>query len=156
MALIGGTIGRMAIRAMLPQIVRMGLGGNAALREVQRIGYTMRRTDFLSFYRSAAGIERSRPYFAGVTRYNRPDPGRLEGINMGDAPNYRIWGKSTVYNTRTGRYETKYVSMYDDYLRSKDEYESEFLDRFGDRMAESEYVFVGMTFETMVKNEARL
>jgi len=156
MSLIGGSVARAAIHALMPQYVRMGFSARESLKAAQSLGYTMRWQDFLSLRRDVGNLERARPYFAAVGRYARPGASQIADMDMGGAPKYRIWGKSTVYNPDTGKYTTKNVSLYDDYLKSKDEYEADFIDQFGDRMEESGFVFVGMTFTDMAKNSKKL
>jgi len=152
MSLISGGLARAAAWALAPVYVRVGLGANAAFRAFKRAGYTMRRTDWLKTYREQSGLERARPYYESVPRKYSPDPAKLAGWDLKDAPRYKAWGRATFMDIETGDLTEKWISMYDDQLRSKDEYTDEFTRQFGDRFVEYNSQLVDITWTDMVQN----
>lgn len=147
-----GGVARAAAHALIPVYVRVGLGANAAFRAFRKAGYTMRRTDWLKSYREKSGLERARPYYEAVPRKYRPDPAQLAGWDMRDAPRYKAWGRATFIDQETGDLTEKWISMYDNELRSKDEYTAEFDRQFGDRFKEYNSQLLDITWTDMVQN----
>lgn len=150
--LIGGALARVALSAVMPDFVRRGLSARAARRAFNRMGYGMRWGDFLAYRRQVMGIERARPYMASLTRYVRPDPNKLPAWDMGDAPAFRIWGKAVFKHKETGEMHEQWVSIYDHYLRSKDEYTPEFERQFGERFEKYKSILLDVRWIDMVRN----
>lgn len=155
MAIIG-KLARVAAHALLPQFVRMGISANESLRQFKRMGYAMRRTDFLAEYRNVAGVARARPYMSALTRNVRPDPLKLAGRDMFDAPSYKLRGKAFFVNKTTGEVHEQWVTLYDNYLRSKNEYMSEFENQFGERFIEYDSQLTDIVWIDLIANTSRL
>jgi len=152
MAIIGG-IARMAARTLLPQYIRLGLTANASLRAYKRLGYGMRRQTFLNWYRETANLDRARPIVISLHRDTLFKHEHMGAYGFGNDQKYRIWGKTYVQNKTTGEITSQYVSMYDDELRDKDGYETEFMKQFGDELEDYDVELVGMSFTNASYNE---
>jgi hypothetical protein len=71
---------------------------------------------------------------------------------MRDAPRYKAWGRAIFIDQETGELTEKWISMYDDELRTKDEYTEEFEKQFGDRFKEYNSQLLDITWTEMVQN----
>lgn len=117
-------------KALMPNYVAMGLSSRAIERDLKsRFGVAYRRTVLLSDLREATGMYR---FQAGVQAL-RPStiiPKTLmTETTLRRERRYKVHAKVTIKNRDTGEEEESWVSMYDDSLRSKGEYEQAYYDR---------------------------
>ena len=126
MALFLGVAIRQAARPMLFSLAKIGLSANFAESAVKKaFGSSWRRQDFLMDYRKIASLVKGPQSLpASQSRYLYPKE-NMVNVELKLRRRYYILGQATVTDLQTGEESTRYVSLYDNVLRSERKWESE-------------------------------
>jgi len=115
-------------RLMIPDLIRRGLGSNAIIRELANITGTWRRSVMLQDIRQFSGLMKLERAVRALSPDRLPTKAHMVESDLRRARKYRVYGTLTVENTETGETTTKTVSMYTNDLKSKTEWENDYLD----------------------------
>lgn len=128
-----GTLARAAARALMPDLVQHAYGANRAINYLRARGYRYRRQQMLRDYRYYTGKMKLQDRVQALGPDRLPSRADMVETDLKQPERtYRVFGEVQYYDYEAQQYYKKYVSFYDDYLRTKDQWSDEFTRQFGD------------------------
>jgi hypothetical protein len=116
---------------LMGQLYRLGFSANAAIKELRNMGYGYRRGSMLQDYRSITGKMRRQDAVEALAPDVRPSKYHMVETELRRPErSYRVFGELDIYDWDQGKWVSKPVSFYDDYLRTKEGWISKFIQDF--------------------------
>lgn len=115
---LAGFSGRALARMMIPDFVRKGFGANAALNYFRAAGGSIRRQDWLTWYREERGFMKNQPNLERIRAETIVPKAFMTETDLGRPYNYRIFYEVDYVDPETGEVETKWISYYSDEFES--------------------------------------
>jgi len=119
------SVNRFIARAIIPEMLRMGLTSAAGLRVLQGEGIGVRKTDWLSDWRDFAGIAMKRDPLRAIPKKYRPTEATIQRTDFQQTKkfyyNYKIEGYDIITQEQT---ET-WITVASDDILTMEEAEAE-------------------------------
>ncbi|NVM22324.1 MAG: hypothetical protein HWN68_11160 [Desulfobacterales bacterium] len=143
---------RAIFRTAIPDFLRRGFSVNAMIREARAWGVSYRRTEMLGDVREFQGYFVNESRVRTLDRDVIPSSWYMQETDLRRIRRYRVHGNITYRNPLTGEEWTKPMSLYDDTLKTLNEWEEDYKDDVKERMEFYEIEVVGIDFRAIQHN----
>jgi len=114
---------------MLFSLAKIGLSANFAESAVKNaFGSAWRRQDFLMDYRKILSMVKGPVSLPASQARNLYPTDKMVNVALSRPRRYYVMGRASILNTQTGEISDRYVSLYDNNLRSETTWENKLID----------------------------
>jgi len=112
-------------RRFIPEMLRLGMTTTAGLDLLRSEGMGYRRTEFLSDWREAAGIERKRDPLRAIPKKYRPTESTIQRTDYEQRAKFNYNYKIEGYDIITGSDTETFITVASDDIMTMEEAEAE-------------------------------